>query len=257
MADKKGPAARAPGKKPRPANAGRERQATRQARARAETDGRVPQTQKAYEAIKLRILNNVLPPGSQALEQELAAALGMSRTPVREAMMRLASEGLVAVRPRHGMRVLPISVADMAEIYEILTELEATAARAIAARGPTPAEIKGLEDAVAEMDKALCGDDLAAWAAADERFHKLLAAYAGNKRLQAIVDTFFDQTHRARMLTLKLRPRPTRSNDDHRALVAAIRSRDPGAAHRIHHEHRVRNGRMLVELLGRLGLNQL
>ena len=63
----------------------------------------------AYQAIRARILDNVWPPGYRALEQELAHALGMSRTPVREALIRLAKEGLVEVVPRHGMRVLPVS----------------------------------------------------------------------------------------------------------------------------------------------------
>ena len=78
----------------------------------------------AYREIRQRILDNVWPPGHRALEQEVALALGMSRTPVREALMRLAAEGLVEVIPRHGMRVLPVSPADMQEIYQILTALE-------------------------------------------------------------------------------------------------------------------------------------
>jgi DNA-binding GntR family transcriptional regulator len=61
----------------------------------------------AYEQIRRRILDNVWPPGHRALEQEVALALGMSRTPVREALVRLQNEGLVEVVPRHGMRVLP------------------------------------------------------------------------------------------------------------------------------------------------------
>ena len=63
----------------------------------------------AYQQIRQRILDNVWPPGHRALEQEMALALGMSRTPVREAIMRLRNEGLVEVIPRHGLRVLPVS----------------------------------------------------------------------------------------------------------------------------------------------------
>ena len=86
----------------------------------------------AYEQIRRRILDIDWPPGHRALEQEVALALGMSRTPVREALMRLQDEGLVEVIPRHGMRVLPVSPNDMREIYQILTALECMAAELLA-----------------------------------------------------------------------------------------------------------------------------
>ena len=75
---------------------------------------RIPFAEQAYSELKRQILTNELPHGSQFLEQEIAEQLSMSRTPTREAMVRLANEGLVEVRPRHGMRVLPISPKDMA-----------------------------------------------------------------------------------------------------------------------------------------------
>ena len=72
-----------------------------------------------------------------------------------------------------------------------------------------------------------------------------------------MVESCFDQTHRARLLTLKLRPKPTRSNEDHRATVDAIGRRDPGAAREIHRLHRVRAGGMLVEILNEHGLSSI
>ena len=90
----------------------------------------------AYEQIRRRILDNVWPPGHRALEQEVALELGMSRTPVREALLQLQNEGLVEVIPRHGVRVLPVSPTDMREIYEILTALECMAAELLARRKP-------------------------------------------------------------------------------------------------------------------------
>ena len=90
----------------------------------------------AYQDIRRRILDNIWSPGYQALEQDIASQLGMSRTPVHEALTRLAKEGLVEVAPRRGMRVLPVSPNDMKEIYEILTALESMAASLLAARQP-------------------------------------------------------------------------------------------------------------------------
>jgi DNA-binding GntR family transcriptional regulator len=221
------------------------------------TVAKVPATERAYRELKRRILDNDLPAGAQVLEQELALSLGMSRTPVREATIRLAEEGLVAIVPRHGLRVLPISADDMREIYELLAELEPAAARMAAERGLSADELADLDAAVADMDRALAADDLDAWAGADERFHKSLVEHAANRRLRAVVETCWDQAHRARMSTLKLRPRPTTSNDDHRAVVAAIRARDAATAERVHRAHRRVNGRMLADLLERLGLVRL
>ncbi len=212
---------------------------------------------RAYVDIKRRILDNEMPAGFQILEQELAQLLDMSRTPVREAMIRLAEEGMVEIRPRHGMRVLPVSAADMREIYQILIALEASAAELVAERGLSEDQLDRLRSAVSEMNSALVDARLADWAAADERFHRLLVEYCGNGRLQALVGTFWDQSHRARMATLRLRPKPTESNTDHAALVEAIARRNPDAARRIHRQHRIRSGRMLVAILEEHGLNQL
>lgn len=212
---------------------------------------------RAYAEIKRRILDNEMPAGVQFLEQELAELLNMSRTPVREAMVRLAEEGMVEIRPRHGMRILPVSAADMREIYQILIALEATAAELVAERGVTPNQLDQLKAAVADMDRAMTEDNLRDWAAADERFHLLLVEYCGNARLRSLVGTFWDQSHRARMATLRLRPKPVDSNKDHAAVVDAITRGDPEAARKIHRKHRIRAGHTLVAILEDNGLTQL
>jgi DNA-binding GntR family transcriptional regulator len=219
--------------------------------------GREPAAKRAYAEIKTRISDNLMPAGNQYLEAELADLLGMSRTPVREACVRLAEEGMLEIRPRHGIRVLPISADDMAEIYQILTALEATAARAVAAKPASAEEIALLENAVSAMDDALAADDLARWAEEDKRFHKLLVDLSGNARLSTVVSMFWDQAHRARVITLRMRAKPIRSNHDHRAVVEAIRSGDAEAAETIHRKHREESGRMLVALLRRFGLRQV
>jgi DNA-binding GntR family transcriptional regulator len=214
-------------------------------------------TERAYTEIRRRILENELSAGTQVLEQELAEMLEMSRTPVREAMVRLADEGMVEVRPRHGMRVLPISADDMREIYDVLTALESMAAERVAARGVSPEELRALRQAVVDMDAALAADDLRTWAAADERFHLLLVEYCDNERLRALVSGYWDQSHRVRLVTLGLRPKPVDSNKDHAAVVDAIARGDAVAARRLHRQHRVRSGETLVNLLKTHGLTQL
>jgi DNA-binding GntR family transcriptional regulator len=203
----------------------------------------------AYQKMRRRILDNEWPPGSRALEQELALELGMSRTPVREALIRLSNEGLVEVVPRHGVRVLPVSAADMDEIYRVIGSLEATAAEIIAERKPKAGELKPLEDAARAMDEALRADDLKAWAVADEHFHRTLVELAGNRLLAGIVYNFWDRAHRARVFTQRLRAKPTHSTREHLDLVRALKRGDKQAAREIHLAHRERARIELTEIL--------
>ena len=211
----------------------------------------------AYQQIRQRILDNAWPPGHRALEQEVALALGMSRTPVREALMRLSAEGLVEVIPRHGVRVLPVSPTDMREIYEILTALECMAAELLARRQPSAAELKPLVDATKAMDKALKADDLDAWAAADESFHAQLLELAGNRQLQATVLNYWDRAHRARMFTLRLRPKPINSTKEHMQMLERLRAGDADGAARVTRAHRERANRELLAIFERFKLAQM
>jgi DNA-binding GntR family transcriptional regulator len=211
----------------------------------------------AYAQIRQRILDNAWPPGHRALEQEVALALGMSRTPVREAMLRLRNEGLVEVIPRHGMRVLPVSPTDMKEIYEILTALECMAAELLAKRRPSEEDMKPLVAACKAMDKALKADDLDAWAMADERFHAQLLELAGNRQLQATVLNYWDRAHRARMFTLRLRPKPVNSTKEHMQMVERFRAGDAEGAAQVTRAHRERANRELVVIFERFKLAQM
>jgi len=223
----------------------------------AKAKERAPLAEQAYREIKRRILDNEFSPGMTVLEQELALLLRMSRTPVREAAVRLAEEGLVEVRPRHGMRVLSISPEDMLHIYELLAALESESAGLIAETGLSSNNIAALKQAVSDMDDALAVDDLVSWAAADEMFHGCLIDSCPNSRLRHLVYQFWDQVHRVRMMTLRLRPKPVMSNRDHRSLIKAIERREPERAREVHRSHLLRSGKMLVELLQTHGFKAL
>ncbi|MEM7694219.1 MAG: GntR family transcriptional regulator [Pseudomonadota bacterium] len=217
------------------------------------SEGAGTRAETAYGELKRRVLNNAFPAGAYVLEQELADLLQMSRTPIREALVRLSNEGLVEIRPRHGMRVIPISAADMAEIYTILTALEAEVAAEVARRGLTPAERAALRGAVAAMDAALEAEDLDAWAAADADFHAHLVAASANRRLRSAILQYWEQAHRVRMVTLRLRPKPVQSTQEHHALVDALEANDPAQAAKLHRAHRERAATLLAEILKTLG----
>ena len=116
---------------------------------RGKRESRVDQ---AYAEIRRRILDNHYAPGHQVLEQELAADLGMSRTPVREALVRLQNERFVQLIPRHGMRVVPLSIQDLREVYEVLTSLELTAIERLARAALDEEALAAIEKTVDEMD---------------------------------------------------------------------------------------------------------
>ncbi|CAG2154773.1 GntR family transcriptional regulator [Cupriavidus numazuensis] len=230
---------------------------SRKERARVEEVESLTMPEAAYRKVRDNILENRWPPGFQATEQEVASQLEMSRTPVREALLRLQQEGLVEVVPRHGVRVLPVSPADMKEIYEVLTSLESTAAELAAARRLSSEELRPLEEASDAMDSALKRDDLDAWAQADEAFHAQLLSLSGNRMLKQMVLNTWDRAHRARMVTLRLRAKPVHSTREHRDLLKAIRKGDPEAAREVQRAHRERAGKELLDLLQKLGLQHL
>ena len=216
-----------------------------------------PLAEQAYQEIRARILDNLWSPGYQALEQEVALALGMSRTPVHEALMRLQQEGLVEVAPRKGMRVLPVSPTDMREIYEILTALECMAAEILGKRRPSTLELAPLVLATEAMEAALSRDDLDAWAKADETFHMELVKLAGNRMLLETIMGYWDRAHRARMFTLRLRPKPMNSTQEHMQLVAMLAAGDGAAAAAVNRAHRERASRELLAIFERYQLQQI
>ena len=214
-------------------------------------------TQRAAEEMRRLIFAGDLAAGSDHLETELAERFGMSRTPVREAALILEAQGLVSVRPRRGVRILPVSAEDMAEIYDVLTELESHAAERAAAAGHGAGDLARMAEAIDAMDAALARGDREAWAEADEWFHQELVRLGGNSRIEAIAAMMSDQVRRARAMTLYLRPLPQASNDDHRAVLEAIREGRSGRARKVHRAHRKAAKEMLVELLRQHRLRRL
>jgi DNA-binding GntR family transcriptional regulator len=206
-------------------------------------------TLRAYREIRRRIMDNEMPAGAQYLEQELAEMLGMSRTPVREALIRLADERLVEVRPRHGARVLAVSADDMVDIYEILAELEINAVRRVATQGLSDVDFAYFDDACIRMVAAAKAGDTLAWIMLDQAFHVRLVAASGNARMAEMVKGLMDQAHRARRQSLTGEAGPHASNTEHAALLDAIRRRDPADAARILQAHRARVKALLVSQL--------
>lgn len=226
------------------------------AAAAATSDRRPSLVDDAYAAMKEAIRESTFPPGYQASAQEIALRLGMSRTPVHEASLKLQEEGLVRIVPKRGILICALAPDDIREIYDVIVAIEGRAAELVAGLPEADRQVIAgtLEDRTAEMEAALASGDLTAWGQADAAFHRALIEGARNGRIVRIVQTVNDQMHRARMLTLRLRGELPQSIADHRCIVAAILAGDPAAAHAAARNHRLRTQSELVPLLESLGL---
>jgi DNA-binding GntR family transcriptional regulator len=204
----------------------------------------------AYRALKASILDGTLPAGYQAVEHRIADQLDMSRTPVHEAVIRLQHEGLVRVLPRRGVQVLPISTADMIEVYQLLVAMEGMAAMLLAQNaGDAETSVRSMEDATNQMEHALKSQDLRDWARADDKFHRLLVTECGNHRLAKTAATMADQAQRARVVTLLFRPPPHASVQEHRTIISAIRGGDSAAARAAAEGHRTRASSEIIKAI--------
>ncbi len=207
--------------------------------------------QRAYTIIRLAIRDLILPPGKTILEREMSEILEMSRTPVREALVRLEIEGVVRLIPRKGFIVKPIEKEDLKEVYEIVETLEGLAIE-LATKSIDESEIKLLESIITKQEEALDLGDLKQWAVLDNHFHALTIKFANNKRLSAIIDSYSDQTYRARLYTIKHRPIPLRSIVEHKAIVKCMEAKDENAARIVMQSHRNRARQEILSALDKI-----
>ncbi|EAQ04820.1 putative GntR-family transcriptional regulator [Pseudooceanicola batsensis HTCC2597] len=206
-------------------------------------------TEAAYEALREEILTGRIPGDTLWSDREIAQRMNLSRTPIREAIQRLAAEGLVEVKPRRGTRVLPLRTDDVREIHQIAKALELEAALLLSGRDDR--NIRDVEQAVTDMELALEREDRDAWVQADSRFHQAIVDNCGNRRLADLYQGHRALTDRARYFSLHLRPLPVRSAEEHRAMYEAIAARDTRRLSQLYHDHWNRTTEELLELVRR------
>jgi DNA-binding GntR family transcriptional regulator len=167
-----------------------------------------------------------LRPGERIGQEAVAAEIGVSLIPVREALRILESEGLVTYRPRRGYLVTELDLADFEEIYRLRGLLESDAVR----RGLHrigPAELAALEEAADECAQAARGDDVAGELAANRRFHFLLFSLAGSPHEERLIRLLWDATVAYRALYYALPGESAEADRAHRRIIAAVRANDP------------------------------
>ncbi|PRR69901.1 putative HTH-type transcriptional regulator YdfH [Moorella humiferrea] len=197
--------------------------------------------QKVYEQIKEAIINNTIKPGTMIQERILAEKLGVSRTPVREALRRLNSEGLIELIPGKGATVTKITIEDIREIMQVREPLECLAVK-LAAERIQPQDIKYLEEMIANWDKEInCTDpaqiNFQSLSTKDIAFHEYIVEIAGNKRLASILNMLRDQIRRITFLTQDNKNRIETSFPQHLKILEALKQRDPAAAEENMRQH--------------------
>ena len=193
-------------------------------------------TDRAYAFAKERILDGRFPGGELISEGDVAAGVGLSRTPVREAFLRLESEGLLRLYPKRGALVVPVSAAEVESVLETRMVVERFAfEKVIRARTDLGG---GPEDAIARQEELAAAGDAPGFVEADRAFHRVFVAAAANPILLALHDSLRDR--QARMGLAALARGPHRTEQillEHRALADAVAARDAEAAHRLVGEH--------------------
>jgi DNA-binding GntR family transcriptional regulator len=179
--------------------------------------------ERAYVAIRRLIVTLELGPGSVINERELVERLGIGRTPVREALRRLAQEGLVEVYPRRGMFVTDVDVRKLALVSEVRVALEPEAAR-LAAERATDAERAELQELLDELDAA--GADDHALMALDERIHRAVYRCARNDLLATTLEQYYVLALRIWTIALDRQHELNDAVQGHRALLEAIHDGD-------------------------------
>lgn len=204
-------------------------------------------------AIRRRILSGAYPPGAHLGAAELAAEFGVSRTPAREALLVLGSEGFVEVIPNRGAHVRSWSEADVEEVFELRALLEPHAAFRAALRA-APADIARLEALCAAMEAAAAGptaDDRDRLAALNDEFHRLIAALAGGARLERFVNATYQLALQVWTFGAFGERDMARSMAHHRDLVDAFRAGDAALAKSIMEAHILIARRRYAEGAGR------
>lgn len=190
-----------------------------------ELNSYTPLRELVFEALHEAIVSGVLAPGERLMEVQLAEELGVSRTPVREAIRKLELSGFVVMIPRRGAYVADISLKEVAEVFEIRGALEALAA-SLATERASDEEIEQMERLLVELGKSVEAQDVDALVDLDTRFHDALYKASRNERLGQILSTLREQIQRFRGKTLANPARMVVALEEHRALVEAIASRD-------------------------------
>lgn len=195
-----------------------------------------PLREIVFETIRNAILSGSLKPGERLMEVQMAESLGVSRTPVREAIRKLELEGLVIMLPRKGAFVADLSVKDLTEVLEIRAALEGLAAGLASIRIDQD-ELEELEIAALKFHKAIESEDVEELIHEDIEFHETIFKASRNERLIQLNNNLREQVERFREIYHKKANKSKETSKEHYEIVEAISNRDVDKAEKLARRH--------------------
>jgi len=192
--------------------------------------------QEVAERLRQRIFAHELTPGTWIDEQKLAEQYGISRTPLREALKVLASEGLVVLKPRRGCYVTEILRQDLDDIFPLIAMLEGRCAAEAVIRAK-PGDIARLKTIHNSLEAAARDGRIDAFFEANQEFHRQIQELAGNRWLLSVIQDLRKVLKLSRLYSLSLEGRLQQSLDEHRLIMAALESGDAARAEKTMHDH--------------------
>ncbi|MGA2763353.1 MAG: GntR family transcriptional regulator [Spirochaetia bacterium] len=209
-------------------------------------------TERVYVTLREMILNMELPPGTRLKDVELATRLGVSNTPLREAIRWLAADSLVETIPRRGTFVKTLTPDDVGNLYEIREALEVLAVRK-AAEKASPEMLSRIANAADRHLEAVESGHMQEYVILDRQFHMLIAEGAKNEVLQSMLNIISDRIHIMRRLTSNFE-KDVETGHVHREIAAALKRRDSRGAVELMKRHIQRHGERIMEYLKEVSL---
>ena len=205
-----------------------------------------PLREMVYEELKIQILTGAIVPGTRMMEVDLAEEMGVSRTPIREAIRKLEKEGLVTIEPRRGAYASRITTEDMVEILEVRQDLEGLAAF-FAAERMNASQMKELRDASEKYNKAVEKGSMEDMIRHDTRFHRIIVDSCNNKILVHMVEQLQELVLRFRYIYYDNFKRANNMPEEHKAIIEAIASGDAEKAREAADVHIDRLKQLVIE----------
>jgi DNA-binding GntR family transcriptional regulator len=199
-----------------------------------------------FESLKHSIIRGKISSGEWLVESHIAETLGISRTPVREAIHKLEREGFVERQPRGGFTVLGLNRDEIVETFGIRSVLEGYAVR-LATVNHTAQELEELDGKIMEFQTALDRNKMNLLPAINTEFHDLLYGLSKSPKLISMINGLRDQIYRYRQMILKERTFAATSNTDHKKMLNTIRKRDAEGAERLVRDHILRGQDLVLK----------
>ncbi len=212
--------------------------------------------QHVYQDLRKAIVRGDVDAGHRLVESRIADAMGISRTPVREALHKLEREGLVVPRQKGGFSVVGIHREDIKEIFGIRSALESYAA-GLAASHYQPGQLGPLEKKIDLFQDKLNSGQMVALVKINTEFHQLLYALSGNRRLIRMIGTLQDQFHRFRKIILAKDHLAKASNEDHRRMLTYIRRKDVKRTEHLVKKHILKGQKAVLAEFDKVDRNNL